>query len=89
MGGGAKSDLWLQMKADVLGLAVERVAEPETALLGDAVFAGLGAGVWPDAESAVRQVAKRGGGFEPDPARADAYREARQRYRDAYTCLYG
>jgi xylulokinase len=89
MGGGAKSDLWLQMKADVVGLAVERVAEPETALLGDAVFAGLGAGVWPDAEGAVRQVAKRGGRFEPDPAHADAYREARQRYRDAYTCLYG
>jgi xylulokinase len=89
MGGGAKSDLWMQVKADVLGLAVERVAEPETALLGDAVFAGLGAGVWPDAEGAIRQVANRGSRFEPDPAHANAYREARRRYRDAYACLYG
>ena len=89
MGGGAKSDLWLQMKADVLHLPVERVAEPETALLGDAVFAGLGAGVWPNAGAAIRQVASRGRRFEPDPARADAYRKARRRYRDVYACLYG
>lgn len=89
MGGGAKSDLWLQMKADVLRLPLERVAEPETALLGDAVFAGLGAGVWPNAEAAIRQVATSGRRFEPDPAHADAYREARRHYRDVYACLYG
>ncbi len=88
MGGGAKSDLWLQMKADVLDLVVEQVAQPETALLGDGLFAGLAVGVWPDAEAAVAQVARTNRRFVPDPARLHAYQQAHKRYREVYARLY-
>ena len=45
IGGGATSDLWCQIHADVMGRTIERVAEPLHAnLRGAALFAGAGAG---------------------------------------------
>src|ERR1700694_5632630 len=42
LGGGAKSDLWCQVHADVLGRRLERVAEPTYAnLRGAALFAAI------------------------------------------------
>ncbi|HET9875752.1 MAG TPA: FGGY-family carbohydrate kinase [Mycobacterium sp.] len=45
IGGGARSDLWCQIMADVCGRTLERVADPLNAQLrGAALFAGLGTG---------------------------------------------
>ena len=56
MGGGAKSDLWCKIKADVLGKKIITLKQNETACLGSAIFAGIGAGVFADAVSAVEKV---------------------------------
>ena len=45
-GGAAANDLLCQFQADVLGVPVLRPAETQTTVLGAAVLAGLGAGVW-------------------------------------------
>ncbi|WP_084219897.1 xylulokinase [Spirillospora albida] len=82
IGGGALSDLWCQIHADVLGRTIERVADPVYAnLRGQAVFAGLALG-------AVRREDVRtriDGVFTPDPAaRAEyerLYREFPRLYR--------
>jgi xylulokinase len=72
IGGGAQSDLWCQIHADVLGRDVERVAEPLHAnLRGAAVFAGLALGaVTPEDIHALVRVDAR---FEPDPDKATVY----------------
>ena len=45
IGGGAQSDLWAQIHADMVGRRIERVADPATAILrGAALFAGLSLG---------------------------------------------
>jgi len=44
-GGGARSETWLQMKADVTGVAVRKVAARETGCLGAAIIASHGAGI--------------------------------------------
>ena len=44
IGGGAKSDLWLQMKANVTGLSVEKPVVTEAAVLGAAMLAAVGDG---------------------------------------------
>jgi xylulokinase len=45
IGGGARSDLWCQIHADVMNRTIERVAEPHFAgLKGAAIFAGLSLG---------------------------------------------
>lgn len=45
-GGGAASPLWVQMKADVTGKTLQTVSESETACLGTAIFAAVGAGAF-------------------------------------------
>ena len=46
--GGAKSQLWRQIIADVTGLEIDYIPEAVGAPLGDALLAGLGAGVIKD-----------------------------------------
>ena len=57
-GGGAKSPLWAQIKADVTGKTLQTVSEEETACLGAALAAAVGVGAFPDlctaAKNAVR-----------------------------------
>jgi len=60
LGGGARSDLWLQIVADVLDRPVERLACEEPTLLGAAMAAAVGVGHlpdWPAAARAWRRVA--------------------------------
>jgi glycerol kinase len=45
-GGAARSDLLLQLQADVLQIPIERVSQSESTALGAALLAGLSAGVW-------------------------------------------
>ena len=45
-GGGAKSDAWLQLSADILGQPIARLQVTECGVLGAAILAGAGAGVF-------------------------------------------
>ncbi len=57
MGGGAKSPLWCQIKADMTGINLVTLNQSETACLGSAILAGVGAGVYADVkEAAVKLV---------------------------------
>ena len=49
-GGAARSDLLMQMQADLSGTKVLRPASVESTALGAACLAGLGAGFWEGAE---------------------------------------
>jgi glycerol kinase len=49
-GGAAVMDVLCQFQADLLGIPVRRPRQTETTALGAAFLAGLGAGVWKDAE---------------------------------------
>jgi sugar (pentulose or hexulose) kinase len=45
-GGGTRNRAWLQIKADVSGCRIEASAEPEATLLGAALVAGIGSGLY-------------------------------------------
>lgn len=45
-GGGSKSDIWCQMKADITGIVVSRMKYSESSLLGAAMLAALGVGIF-------------------------------------------
>jgi sugar (pentulose or hexulose) kinase len=57
-GGGTRLQDWMQIKADVFGCPIEVPATNDTTLLGAALLAGLGIGLYPDASSAVSAVHK-------------------------------
>jgi xylulokinase len=72
IGGGAASDLWCQIHADVLDRKVERVAEPLVAnLRGAALFAALSLGALQPAQ--LRDLVRVDATFVPDPANRKVY----------------
>jgi xylulokinase len=87
LGGGARSPLWLQIKADVLQKPVLTTATEETACLGAAMLGAIAAGVYPSLAEATAQMVQIKARFEPNPANAAAYAEAYQRYIELYERL--
>ena len=83
-GGGAKSHFWLQLKADVTGKRVVLPEITEASLLGAAILAGVGAGVYPNVDEAINRVSHVAGVFEPDPAAATIYDQRFPLYRELY-----
>jgi xylulokinase len=85
VGGGTRIASWLQIKADVTGCRLELPAIHEATMLGAALAAGIGCGLYASAEEAVRAV---GGGasrwIEPNPER---HRRYRRLYEDGYDAL--
>ncbi len=55
IGGGARSALWVQLKADVTGIAVAVPRVTEAACWGAALLAGHGAGLFPDIQAKAEQ----------------------------------
>src|SRR5438309_11367295 len=69
-GGAAVMDVLCQLQADLLGIPVRRPRHTETTALGAAFLAGLGAGVWSDAD--LTQLWKLDREFEPRMSRDEA-----------------
>ena len=69
-GGAAVMDVLCQLQADLLGIAVRRPRQTETTALGAAFLAGLGAGIWTDADLA--HLWKLDREFEPRMSRDEA-----------------
>ncbi len=83
-GGGARSDAWLQIKADILGRPLARVAVTEAGALGAAILAGVGGGVYASAAEAMQVLVRVERVFEPMPAHQPLYDERFARYKQLY-----
>jgi xylulokinase len=86
-GGGAKSDLWRQMQADLFDCpVVTTMGAAEGGAFGAALLTGVSCGAWSDvAEAALvcRDLSQQG----PDADRGDIYRKAFDVYAGLYTAL--
>jgi xylulokinase len=87
VGGGAKSDFWLQLKADMFNRPVVRLEVAEAASLGMAVSAGVGAGIYQSAAATVERFIAPRDRFLPDPKRAAYYDAKLAQYRELYPAL--
>ncbi len=85
-GGGARSALWRQILADVLGAELVTVNTGEGAAYGAALLAATGTGAFADVESACAATICVGGGATPGPASA-IYQEVYPLYRALYPAL--
>ncbi len=86
-GGGAKSQLWRQILADVLGAELVTVNTTEGAAYGAALLAGVGAGAWPDVDAACAACISVTGSTAPQPAVAAKYEPLYAQYRALYPAL--
>ena len=88
IGGGASSDLLMQIKADVTGQPFERPAIHEAATLGAAMLAATGAGEFSDVVECSSTFYRPGQVFIPDPRHCDLYEGPYQAYRHLYSLLF-
>ena len=88
-GGGARSDLWMQMIADVTGRTVERPAATEAPSLGAAILAMVADGRHGSIADAAAGVYAPARAFEPVAARARAYDEPFRRYQELRSRVCG
>ena len=79
-GGGAKSPIWLQMKADVTGIEVKVPVDKEAAMLGAAIMGAVSAGIYDSYESAVSVGVQMETTYKPRP-----YNEKK---KSAYSIMY-
>jgi xylulokinase len=87
IGGGARSPLWSQIKADVLQRPITTLACEEVACLGAAMLAATAVGHFADLAEAVAAMVRVRRTFEPDPANAAVCETGYVRYLELYQRL--
>ena len=87
MGGGAKSALWLQTKADILGKPVKAMDVSEAPCLGCALLAGVATGLYASTAEAVARAVRVNRTYEPNPKLQPQYAEKAAIYADVYPTL--
>jgi len=84
-GGGSRSDLLMQISADVFARPAARPSLYETSGLGAAILAAVGSGAQPDLKAAVREMTGQGDVFEPRPEAVRIYGDY---YQEVYCRMY-
>lgn len=87
LGGGSKSQVWNQIKADICQIPLETVNSVEAASLGAAILAGKAVGVFEDVQAAVAGMVRVKARTEPDPARKAVYDDGYAMYRKLFEDL--
>ncbi len=86
-GGGARSPLWRQILADVLGSELVTVNTTEGAAYGAALLAGVGADRWPTVDAACEETIQVTGSTNPNRAAVAHYEKAYAQYHALYPTL--
>lgn len=83
IGGGSKSQIWNQIKADVLGISYRKINREELGILGDAILAGYSNGIFDDLAETSKSFIKIEDKIEP----REDYHEFYKPYVDFYSTL--
>jgi xylulokinase len=86
-GGGSASDIWSQIRADVLGRVIRRTAMRDAGVLGAALMAGVGAGVFPSLHAATKDFVQLDRSFEPDTGEQQRHDNRFELYKLLYRQL--
>ena len=88
-GGGSKSPLWNQIKADIIGRPLVTIKCSEAACLGAAILAGTAVGMFDSVEKACQSMAEEKARFVPDANNRDAYDTGYEDYKRLFSDLNG
>lgn len=87
VGGGARSDIWLQMKADICEVPIQVPKVTEAACLGAAILASVATGQHPNIHSASAAAVRLDKRIETGQESAAAYRQRYRLYQKLYPNL--
>ncbi|MBO5755099.1 MAG: carbohydrate kinase [Clostridia bacterium] len=83
-GGGAASDVWLQIKADILGRPITTLAAKEVGACGTCMMVAVGMGLYPNLSEAKKHFVTEKKTFTPNPEKHSAYQALYSAYRMMY-----
>jgi ribulokinase len=83
-GGATRSDLWMQIHADVSGIPIQLTKVADAPALGSAILAAVGAGVYGSIPEACENMVEFTRTIQPDMDRHEAYKPLLELYRDTY-----
>jgi xylulokinase len=86
-GGGARSNVWRQIQADVYGHEIEMIEAEEGAAYGAAILAGVGVKLWPTVDEACDSVVRVATRVKPAPDDVAAMNRSYAAYRRMYPAL--
>ena len=86
-GGASKSPLWNQIQADVYDRPVQTLACGESTVLGAAILAGVGAGVFGSIAQGVEAMVHVAGEVQPKAENRQVYRDMYDAYVKTYEGL--
>jgi xylulokinase len=86
-GGGAKSDLWCQIQADVYGRPVEKLCVSECTTLGAAILGAVGSGIFNNIEEAVENIVHPYCLVEPHQKNKDIYNDLFDCFKQTFVVL--
>lgn len=87
-GGGSKSKITLQMRADIFGMDVCTINSKESGALGCAILAAKGDGFFDSIEDAVENMVQIKDIYHPDKERSNYYENKYQRYKKLYETMH-
>jgi xylulokinase len=87
IGGGAKSDFWLQLKANLLGIPIYRMEVEEAGCLAAIMLAGVATSVFPSCAEAADRFAKIKREFHPKRDNLDLYLAKYEKYKKMYALI--
>jgi Sugar (pentulose and hexulose) kinases len=86
-GGGARSDTWLQIKADITGKLIQKIDVDESGCMAVAILAGFGIGKFDSIEKVLKKWVKIGKEFEPDMKKYIKYQAKYEQWLEVYNNL--
>jgi FGGY-family pentulose kinase len=86
-GGATRSELFMQIYSDVTGYPIATTRVAEASLLGSAIAAAVGAGLYPTLRQAAEAMVAVSGAYQPDQRRHEAYQFYVENYRETYQQL--
>ncbi|TCZ73809.1 xylulokinase [Paenibacillus albiflavus] len=89
IGGGAKSDVWLQMQADIFQAPVVKLSNEQGPAFGAAMLAAVGSGWFENLHACAERFVKYDRRFEPDPEIANTYQGLFGIYQSIYASTKG
>lgn len=86
-GGGASSDVWLQIKADILNRPISALDAGEVGACGTCMMAGVAIGLYKDLYEAKKCFVKHKNTFMPDNKNAAKYKKLYNAYKNIYSAV--
>ena len=83
-GGGATSEKWLQIKADILNRPITSLSAKEVGACGTCMMAGVAIGVFRDLHEARKIFVKENKTFVPNPENVERYKKISDAYKKIY-----